>query len=210
MSALVLPRVGFATTTWVADDEPLSKASLAMHAYAEGDEAAFASVYDELAPRLLAYLTRRTRSVEMAEDVVQQTFLNMHRARSRFAPGSKVEPWAYAIARRLALDVARMQGRRIIVAPVDVDTVEGAGVSTGSPEDLARGSELEAALHRELAGTPALLREAFMLVRVEQLSVQDAADVLGITVAAAKVRVHRAGLRLRPRLAEFSKRSDEE
>ncbi len=195
----------FATTTLMAE-EPLSAASAAMNAYADGDEAAFATVYDELAPRLIGYVQRKTRSLEAAEDVVQHVFLNMHRARSRFTPGSRVEPWAYSIARRLTIDWARARSPHQLVD--DVETLAGAS-SAPSPENLTHASELEAALRTELADVPEHLREAFLLVRVEQLSIEDASAILGTSASATKVHVHRAGLRLRPRLAAFLSRGDE-
>src|SRR4051812_41474393 len=77
-----------------------SAADLAMERYAEGDDAAFALVYDALAERLLAFLRRRLGSMSRAEDLLQQTFLRMHRARGSFVSGSAVLPWAFAIARR--------------------------------------------------------------------------------------------------------------
>ena len=193
----------FATEERMAE-EPWSAASEAMNAYAEGNDAAFAKVYDELSPRLLGYVQRKTRSREAAEDVVQQVFLNMHRARSRFAPGSRVEPWAYAIAHRLTIDWARARSK---VPPTeDTDLAPSAGPS---PEGLAHAAELEAALAAELALVPEHHREAFLLVRVEQLSIQDAAEILGTSTSATKVHVHRAGLRLRPRLLAFLKRGSE-
>ncbi len=84
-------------------------ASAAMDRYACGEDAAFSSVYDLLAPRLSAFLLRRTGDRARAEDLVQQTFLQMHCARRHFAPGTAVAPWAFAIARRLLIDGARRE-----------------------------------------------------------------------------------------------------
>lgn len=184
-------------------EEPLSAASKAMHAYADGQDAAFAIVYDELSPRLLGYVQRKTRALDAAEDIVQHVFLNMHRARARFAPGSRVEPWAYAIARRLTIDWARARSPHALGADVDAGDSMGSVDTTTSPEGLVQAAELEDALRLELADVPEHLREAFLLVRIEQLSIQDASDILGTSPSATKVHVHRAGLRLRPRLAAF-------
>src|SRR5690349_17499325 len=73
----------------------------AMDRYARGEDAAFAEVYDRLAPRLFGFLLRYTRDHAKVEDVVQQTMLQMHKNRGRFMPGAEVIPWAFAIARRL-------------------------------------------------------------------------------------------------------------
>jgi RNA polymerase sigma-70 factor (ECF subfamily) len=82
-------------------------ANAAMERYSRGDEAAFAELYDELAPRLLRFLRRATRDTFAAEDLMQQTLLHMHHARGSFIAGSPVMPWALAIARRLMTDRAR-------------------------------------------------------------------------------------------------------
>src|SRR5277367_6339344 len=79
----------------------------AMDRYAAGDSRAFVALHRALYPRLLAYLTRMSGSSGNASDLAQETFLRMHRARATFAAGGAVLPWAYAIARNVALDHAR-------------------------------------------------------------------------------------------------------
>src|SRR4051812_19092760 len=79
----------------------------AMDRYASGDSQAFAALHRALYPRLLAFLTRMSGSGVTAADLVQDTFLRMHRARSSFTPGGAVLPWAYAIARNTHHDHAR-------------------------------------------------------------------------------------------------------
>jgi RNA polymerase sigma-70 factor (ECF subfamily) len=78
-------------------------ADAAMERYAIGDDDAFAEVYAELAPRLFPFLRRYTSSAARAEDLLEQTFLEIHRGRSSFAPGAEVTPWAFEIARRLGI-----------------------------------------------------------------------------------------------------------
>jgi len=87
----------------------IDPADAAMERYANGDGAAFADLYDAIAPRLLAFLRRATRDGVAAEDLMQQTFLQIHRARGSFIPGAPVIPWALAIAKRLMIDGARRQ-----------------------------------------------------------------------------------------------------
>ncbi len=86
------------------------KANVAMDRYACGDDAAFDELYDLLAPRLNVFLCRRVRDEALAEDLVQQTFLQMHAARRHFSQGAEVMPWAFAIARRLLIDSVRRVG----------------------------------------------------------------------------------------------------
>src|SRR3954470_5646877 len=86
-----------------------------MDRYAAGDDSGFEVVYDLLAPRLAAYLARRVRDRGAVEDIVQQTFMHMHRARGSFIRGAEVLPWAFAIARRLMIDNDRLARRQPIV-----------------------------------------------------------------------------------------------
>src|SRR5580692_3967221 len=96
-------------------------ASAAMDRYACGEHAAFSELYDLLAPRLSAFLLRRTRDASQTEDLLQQTFLQMHHARRHFGTGADVTPWAYAIARRLFIDAFRKRGREIVSAGEETD-----------------------------------------------------------------------------------------
>src|SRR5271166_506830 len=96
-------------------------ASAAMDRYACGEDAAFSELYDLLAPRLSAFLLRRTRDASHTEDLLQQTFLQMHHARRHFGTGADVTPWAYAIARRLLIDAFRKKGRESVCANEDMD-----------------------------------------------------------------------------------------
>src|SRR5262245_35377161 len=86
-----------------------------MTRYADGDDAAFAELYDFLAPRLYGYVLRRTGRSACAEDLLQQTLLNVHRARGSFNRGADVLPWVFSIARRLLIDKARNQNREPVV-----------------------------------------------------------------------------------------------
>lgn len=175
-----------------------SRASQAMDAYADGDSSAFADVYDELSPRLYAYVRRMTRVDSVAQDIVQQCFLNLHHARSRFVQGSHVEPWAFAIARRLTIDWARLEKRSF-----SPGTLDGVPSKEHGPEADAHQSALLAAVRTELESVPEKLREAFLLVRLEGFSTAEAAEVLGTSAMAVKIRAHRAGVLLRSRLSRF-------
>ena len=175
-----------------------------MERYAAGDEAAFGELYDALAPRLLGYLVRQTRSRERAEDIVQQTFLQIHRARGRFIPGAEVIPWAFAIARRLMIDGMR-RGKREVLASGDDDRrdeVQEAASLDAAADDLAIARELAREIQAVLAKLPEGQRVAFELVKQEGLSMAEAADVLGTTVSAVKLRAHRAYEALRAALGD--------
>ena len=106
------------------EDPGLQRANAAMERYARGDEAAFAELYDAIAPRLLRFLCGATRDAFAAEDLMQQTLLHVHRARGTFIAGSPVMPWALAIARRLMTDRAR---RRQVERRLFADSVPDEG-----------------------------------------------------------------------------------
>jgi hypothetical protein len=82
-------------------------ANQAMERYSRGEDPAFAELYDAIAPQLHHYLCRQTRDRTRADDLLQQTMLQIHRARGRFIAGAEVLPWAFAIARRLLIDSIR-------------------------------------------------------------------------------------------------------
>src|SRR5689334_6671382 len=69
-------------------------ANAAMDRYAAGDDAAFEALYDALAPRLRHYLLRQVKDGHRADDLLQQTMLQIHTARGRFLAGAEVVPWA--------------------------------------------------------------------------------------------------------------------
>jgi RNA polymerase sigma-70 factor (ECF subfamily) len=192
-----LPRVARDTSVSV---EQRGGADLAMERYAAGDSAAFAQVYDALAPRLFAYLFRQTRERSRAEDLLQQTMLHIHRARDRFIPGAQVTPWAFAIARRLLVDSMR-RGRREILG--DGTVIDSGIASSPRADDLVQASQVAVRIELVLARLPASQRTAFQLIKQEGLTVAEAAQVLGTTVAAVKLRAHRAYEALRAGLGEI-------
>jgi RNA polymerase sigma-70 factor (ECF subfamily) len=171
----------------------------AMDRYACGDAQAFAALHGGLYPRLYAYLTRMTGSSAAASDLVQETFLRMHRARATFAAGGAVVPWAYAIARNVHLDHARAARLRD-TERLPSDPGSEVADQGGDVESAAIASEAARVVEGVLAKLPASQRDAFVLIRYEGLSVQDAAAVLGATPTAVKLRAFRAYEALRAAL----------
>jgi RNA polymerase sigma-70 factor (ECF subfamily) len=184
----------------------LDRADAAMERYAGGDEAAFAELYDAIAPRLLRFLRRATRDAFAAEDLMQQTLLHMHRARGSFIAGSPVTPWAFAIARRLMTDRARRRRveQRLFPEPsADDRRAQEPVAATARPDDLVHARRLERRLRQRYEELPELQRSAYRMLRVEGASLQSAAAVLGTSVTAVKLRVHRAVVALRAALREL-------
>lgn len=177
-----------------------SELNAAMERYACGDGGAFRFLHAALFPRILAFLTRLTGSTTLADDLAQETFLRMHRARSTFARGGAVLPWAYAIARNVHIDHTRSRRLRSEERLPSDPGLEPPDPDGSDAEDLAIASELARTVERVLARLPPAQREAFVLIRYEGLSVSDAAAVLGATETAVKLRAFRAYEALRAEL----------
>lgn len=159
----------------------------AMDRYATGDDAAFGILYDGLAPRLLAFLRRGTHDDALAQDLLQQTFLQIHAARERYSTRLDVVPWAFAIARRLRIDAFRKSGRESLGE--DTDHVPS---SSASPHEDLEHRRTATAMQTAFELLPDAQREIYELVEADGLSMAQAADVLGTTVMAVKLRLHRA------------------
>lgn len=177
-----------------ADERARARANEAMERYADGEDAAFSALYDELAPRLLRFASVLTGSESAAEDVTQQTLLQIHGSRARFVRGAPVLPWAYAIARNLVRDESRKRANELRLA-------EGARPEERSadarPDEALETKWRWRAVAEALKALPEKLRVTVLLVNVEGLSVAEAAEALGVTCGNVKVRVHRARQLLR-------------
>jgi RNA polymerase sigma-70 factor (ECF subfamily) len=158
----------------------------AMERYLEGEEA-FADLYRALAPPLLTCLRSYTPDEASAEDLLQLTFLTIHRCRARFIRGSALRPWALAIARRLAIDLQRRK-------EIEARYLTGDEPSSGPDraDDLLHAHQLRLRLESGLHDLPPSQRVALELIRGEGLSLAQAAVRLGVSVNAVKVRTHRA------------------
>ena len=157
-------------------------------------------------PRLLAFLRKATRDGFAAEDLVQQMFLQMHRARGSFIPGAPVIPWAFAIARRLVTDSARRRSvERRLFSDTPADhygiTYEPA-VAIATADDLLHARRLEWRVQQRIAALPEIQRTAYRLLQEEGLSLKGAAEVLETSVTAVKLRAHRAYEALRTVIRE--------
>ncbi len=180
-------------------------ANALMDRYAAGDDSAFSELYDYVAPRLYAFLLRQTRDQARAEDLVQQTLLQMHCARRHFAPGAEVIPWAFAIARRLFIDGIRKRKHEVLMSNEEEEMTRASSIPPTSidlPDALFASKQLAGRIQRELERMPEAQRIAFELVRQDGLSMAEAAEVLGTTVAAVKLRAHRSYEALRLALGD--------
>lgn len=165
-----------------------------MDRYADGDDQAFVELYAGLAPRVKTFLLRMGANLALADDLTQEAFLRMHRARGHFQKGAHVVPWVYAIARSAFLDSARKR-KNDRIAPTANDEEGDArreGAEPAKAEGAAIARQALERLRRAMMDLPEAQREAFVLVRFEGLSVEEAARVVGTTPGALKIRAFRA------------------
>jgi RNA polymerase sigma-70 factor (ECF subfamily) len=157
-----------------------------------GDREAYRMLLESVLPDLRGFLRRRVRDADEVEDLLQDVLLTLHRARHTYDPARAFEPWLFAIARHAAVDRFRAsRARRRFELPV-ADAAELGATS----ED--RG---EVSLETAFASLPDAQREALEMVKIEGLTMEEAAKRAGISSGALRVRIHRGYRALRKRLS---------
>ena len=164
-----------------------------MTAYARGDDRRFDALYEGVSARLESFLRRRgVRDPSRVDDIVQQTFMQMHAARGHFVPGAEVLPWAFRIARNAMIDAERKARREQSEDLSDEANVHFARLATGpSAEQLVHAKEMSSRLGAVYTGVPEPQRLAFDMVKTRGLSARQAASELGTTVTGVRLRLHR-------------------
>lgn len=164
-----------------------------MGAWCAGDPSAFDELFARWAPTLRRLLGRRVAGQQDAEELVQETFLRLHRARRDYRAGSPLRPWLVTIA----LNVEREHRRRGRRRPLEfVGEVDERAARTEPPPTAARLD-----VHRALAGLPDDQREAIELHWLAGLSFPEIAAAVGASLSAVKVRAHRGYHRMRASLS---------
>lgn len=158
-----------------------------MVAYQRGELSAFESIYRALAPRLRGYLVSLTRNAAIAEDLLQESFLQLHRSRHTYVPGRAVAPWAFSIARHVFLMDRRARARRSRVETPALEALPDIPVPP-AVEKLATTRLVQEAL-AELNDDR---REAVLLHHVFGFTFGEIGALLGIREGTAKLRAHRA------------------
>ncbi len=164
-----------------------------MVGYQNGSMHAFSDLYAELSGPLGRYLWTFVRDRTVAEDLLQDTFLQLHRARRTYTPPRPVKPWVYAITRHVALMHLRSRRRR--KESVAADELPEIPV----PPELEPLAD-RATVHRLLADLPRQAQEVLILHHLLGLSFDEVGQILGVAGGTAKVRAHRAIKVLRARL----------
>jgi RNA polymerase sigma-70 factor (ECF subfamily) len=175
-------------------------------------------VFEELVHRyekeMYGYLRHYLGNVQMAEDVFQQTFLQVHMKCEQFEPGRKVRPWLYTVATNQAIDYQR-RNRRHRMTSIDrlakVSENEEAGAlaeSLGGPDcgplSDVESAERNDALRKAVDELPEQCRQVVMLIYFQGMKYREAAMILSVPVGTVKSRLHAAVVKLTESLSHVN------
>jgi RNA polymerase sigma-70 factor (ECF subfamily) len=169
--------------------------------FRSGETAAFGELVRRFQRELYAYLRRYLGHEALAEDVFQNTFLQVYQKASQFEDGRKIRPWLYAIATHQAIDALRRQNRRVTVS-LDQITSSAEGEVGAWSETLAAAeaeplaglelSEQRQRVRSAIEALPEHLKVTIILAYYQGLKYREIADILEIPVGTVKSRLHAA------------------
>lgn len=195
-----IPGCGAARRIGSVNDVPIRSDESLLAAYMEGDRSAFRELMGRYADELLHFLTRFLGSRAAAEDVFQETFLQIHLSADTFDPERRFKPWLFTIAANKARDHHRKNNRRTHVslsAPVGeqgesesfVDLLQA---DLPSPDMPILDAERSRLVKQVMDAMPPHLREILLLSYFQRLSYNQIADSLEIPLGTVKSRLHAA------------------
>ena len=168
-----------------------------------GDRSAFDRLYRRHAPTVARRLRRILGRKEDVEDVLQQTFMEMHRSLDRFDSSRAFAPWLHGISIRVTGTFLRTHKRRWWqVGRDDVETVPSAIAPESSPEANAVVDQAAALIWHEVALLPPDKRIAFTLFELEQRTVGEVAELMSTSPQTAWARIQSARERIAKKLAK--------
>ena len=173
--------------------------SRCMRLIAEGDRKAFTNLVERWQTRLINFFYRSTGNRADAEDLAQDTFIELYRYASRYQSRGTFNAFIFTLARRRMIDSYRKQARR----PLEyLDPTDFAMQQQAEASDPSR--EIEEAFHRALASLPDNHRQAILLLQQQGLSYEEIAQALDASLSAVKTWIHRARTHLRDELKDFA------
>jgi RNA polymerase sigma-70 factor (ECF subfamily) len=198
MSAMSAMKSG--TVVNLTRTRPPLDAPALMAAIAGGDLGSLGVLFDEHAADVRRFLARLGIASAELDDLVQETFLDVHRAAGRFRADAPLKPWLFGVAAM----VARRHRRsfRRLVARMRRLVIHGVEESPPTPADEYDRKTRAARGRRALDALSPCRREAFVLVALEGMSGEQAAAALQIPVATVWTRIHHARRELLRRLGD--------
>jgi RNA polymerase sigma-70 factor (ECF subfamily) len=178
-----------------------------MLAWRDGEAAAFEALYVRHRSRLFRYLLHQCGRREQADEMFQEIWMSVIRARSGYEVSARFTTWLYRIARNRLIDGFRARGR---LAEFEVDAVDADGdppdypaPAAGQPERLLERAQLAGRLLAAVEALPGPQREAFLLATEGGLSVEEIGNATGAGFETAKSRLRYAYARLRSELGDL-------
>lgn len=196
-------------------DTAFDEAALVARAKA-GDDAAFSELVNHYERRIFRTARNITQNDEDAEDVLQEAFLKAYSNLDNFQGNSKFYTWLVRITVNEALmKLRKRKTDRSVSLDEQLDTGEDTvireiAVWDGSPEQRYSQEEIREILDREIATLEPIYRSVFQLRDVDELSTEETAEALGISVPAVKSRLLRARLQLREKLTRIFQRKGDD
>ena len=157
----------------------------------QGNADAFDEVYAAFNTRVFTFLVRLSRRRDVAEDLLEETWLRLVKHARRLRADTRLGPWLFTVARNLYVSYTRSRFLEDS-ATASLIALWPCSPERSSPFEAAAATELERRIERALAAMPTPAREVLLLVGVAGLDPADAADVCGITPEALRQRLHRA------------------
>ena len=172
------------------------------------DPYAFTQLFDSYSDKIYRLAIGLLENADEAEGVVQDTFMRLLERLEQFEGRAKLGTWLYRVSYNLCMDRLRKRRAMLVLADEadDDGTIPIPAVLCDwrdAPEIWLDSAELAQEMDRAISSLPPKLRAVFILREIDGVSTQESAQVLDISVSAAKVRLHRARLLLRELLAEY-------
>ena len=171
----------------------------------DDDERAFGELVSRYESKVYSLALKMLRNPEDAEDVLQDTFLRAYRGIKSFKGNSTFSTWIYRITANSAL--MRLRKRQLPTVSIDDADEREAPINIADwapgPVEQMLNQETQAAMTEAIEALPPEFRQVFVLRDVEELSNAEVAEILDLSVAAVKSRLHRARLKVRNRLATY-------
>jgi RNA polymerase sigma-70 factor (ECF subfamily) len=174
--------------------------------FCRGESETFSALVRRYERELYGYLRRYLGDANLAEDVFQNTFLQLYVKSGQYEPGRPVRPWLYTIATHQAIDALRRNGRHQAVSlertkeeggEGDVqglmDSLESRGIG---PAETATDREQRERVRASVDQLPEFLRQVLILAYYQGLKYREIADILDIPVGTVKSRLHAALVKL--------------
>jgi len=164
----------------------------------DGKEAAFDLLVERWQTPLINFFHRSLSSYEQAEDLTQMVFIRLYRAAPSYQPRAQFSTFLFQIARRLLINEYRRSQRKPLESR---DPTELHAVTSGREDQ--RFAEIEEAFSEALKGLPENHRTAILLLKQQELSYQEIADVMGASESAVKTWIFRARQFLKQELKDL-------